>query len=104
MQFSPFALILFYIILLYLISFYLRQSADSVRFSLQHHHTLSNNVLTKCNKIFFVLPTINAVRAICMSILSMLSSCTKKERPPDDDRYNKKNPKKTRFVYHDDSV
>ena len=54
--------------------------------------------------IFSMQNLLLTVRAICLSILSMLSSCTKKERPPDDDVYNKVNPKKTRFVYHDDSV
>lgn len=34
----------------------------------------------------------------------MLSSCQKKERPPDDSQYNKKNPKNTKFSYHDDDV
>ena len=60
-----------------------------------------------CNIICLIFNAMNlwmTVRAICLSILSMLSSCTKKERPPDDDVYNKVNPKKTRFVYHDDSV
>lgn len=47
------------------------------------------------------------VKNICLSILSMLSSATKKEKPPDDDRYSstyRGNPKKTRFEYHDDAV
>ena len=48
-----------------------------------------------------------SVEAICLSIISMLSSCTDKKRPPDDTFYVKtcnKNPKKTKWWYHDDSV
>mmetsp|Transcript_3273 Transcript_3273/g.3434 ORF Transcript_3273/g.3434 Transcript_3273/m.3434 type:complete len:149 (+) Transcript_3273:229-675(+) len=44
------------------------------------------------------------VRAVCVSILSMLSSNTKRERPPDDAQYNRTNPKDTKFSYHDDAV
>jgi ubiquitin-conjugating enzyme E2 W len=46
-------------------------------------------------------------RSICVSILSMLSSNAVKERPHDNDGYvmfPNKDPKKTRFSYHDDSV
>jgi len=48
-----------------------------------------------------------SVEAICLSIISMLSSCKEKKRPPDDTFYVKtcsKNPKKTKWWYHDDSV
>jgi len=48
-----------------------------------------------------------SVEAICLSIISMLSSCTDKKRPPDDTFYVKtcnKNPKKTKWWYHDDTV
>jgi len=45
---------------------------------------------------------------ICYSILSMLSSAETKSRPPDDESYSRRhmdsNPKKTNFMYHDDSV
>jgi ubiquitin-conjugating enzyme E2 W len=55
------------------------------------------------------------IKSVCLSILSMLSSATTKEYPPDNYRYtsarsssteefSKSNPKNTRFVYHDDSV
>ncbi|KAJ7529698.1 hypothetical protein O6H91_15G062500 [Diphasiastrum complanatum] len=49
------------------------------------------------------------VSSICMSILSMLSSSTSKERPPDNDRYvrncrNGRSPKETRWWFHDDKV
>jgi ubiquitin-conjugating enzyme E2 W len=47
------------------------------------------------------------IHSVCVSILSMLSSASKKELPHDNDRYvsrNVSNPKKTQFAYHDDSV
>ncbi|XP_064605133.1 ubiquitin-conjugating enzyme E2 W-like [Liolophura sinensis] len=48
-----------------------------------------------------------SVQSVCLSIVSMLSSCKEKKRPPDNAFYVKtcsKNPKKTRWWYHDDSV
>ncbi|KAK7100873.1 probable ubiquitin-conjugating enzyme E2 W-B [Littorina saxatilis] len=48
-----------------------------------------------------------SVQSVCLSIVSMLSSCTEKKRPPDNAIYVKtcsKNPKKTRWWYHDDTV
>ncbi|XP_054723220.1 ubiquitin-conjugating enzyme E2 W-like [Uloborus diversus] len=48
-----------------------------------------------------------SVQSVCLSIVSMLSSCKEKKRPPDNTLYVKtcsKNPKKTRWWYHDDSV
>ena len=49
------------------------------------------------------------VKSVVLSIISMLSSATKKERPRDDARYSAthmsdSNPKNTRFMFHDDSV
>ncbi|XP_057499418.1 probable ubiquitin-conjugating enzyme E2 16 isoform X1 [Actinidia eriantha] len=49
------------------------------------------------------------VSSICISILSMLSSSTVKQRPEDNDRYvnncrNGKSPKETRWWFHDDKV
>ncbi|RZC34696.1 ubiquitin-conjugating enzyme E2 W, partial [Asbolus verrucosus] len=47
-----------------------------------------------------------SVQSVCLSIVSMLSSCKEKERPPDNAFYVKtcnKNPKKTKWWYHDDS-
>ncbi|KAH8922919.1 UBC-like protein [Atractiella rhizophila] len=51
-------------------------------------------------------PVLNTI-SICLSLQSMLASCTKQELPPDNDRYVRyapENPKETRFVYHDDTV
>ena len=47
------------------------------------------------------------VYSVCLSILSMLASATKKARPPDNFLYVKtcsKNPKKSSWWYHDDKV
>ncbi|CAG4946460.1 unnamed protein product [Parnassius apollo] len=48
-----------------------------------------------------------SVQSVCLSIVSMLSSCKEKKRPSDNSFYVKtcnKNPKKTKWWYHDDSV
>ncbi|CAJ0565403.1 unnamed protein product, partial [Mesorhabditis spiculigera] len=48
-----------------------------------------------------------SVSAVCLSILSMLSSCKEKKRPPDNALYVRtcgKNPNKTRWWFHDDTV
>lgn len=48
-----------------------------------------------------------SVQSVCLSIVSMLSSCREKRRPPDNALYVRtcsKNPKKTKWWYHDDSV
>ena len=47
------------------------------------------------------------ISSICLSIVSMLSSCKEKKHPPDNNSYVRtasKNPKKTRWWFHDDSV
>ncbi|KAA1468423.1 UBC-like protein [Dentipellis sp. KUC8613] len=48
-----------------------------------------------------------SVIAVCVTIQSMLASCKKKELPEGNDRYVRTapdNPKKTRFMYDDDTV
>ncbi|KAI9189876.1 ubiquitin-conjugating enzyme E2 W [Blastocladiella emersonii ATCC 22665] len=47
--------------------------------------------------------------SVCLSLQSMLSSCGKKELPPDDARYVGRvgihaSPKDSRWLFHDDSV
>ncbi|KAI9352979.1 ubiquitin-conjugating enzyme/RWD-like protein [Zopfochytrium polystomum] len=47
------------------------------------------------------------VGSVCLSIISMLSSCTKKELPPDNAGYVSragKSPKSTNWAFHDDTV
>ncbi|KAF7488232.1 putative ubiquitin-conjugating enzyme E2 W-A [Sarcoptes scabiei] len=48
-----------------------------------------------------------SVQAVCLSILSMLTSCKEKKRPPDNIMYVRtcsKNPKKTKWFYHDENI
>ncbi|CAG5120127.1 unnamed protein product [Candidula unifasciata] len=48
-----------------------------------------------------------SVQSVCLSIVSMLSSCKEKKLPPDNAIYVRtcsKDPKKTRWWYHDNSV
>jgi len=49
-----------------------------------------------------------SVTSVVLSILSMLSSCAEKHRPPDNDTYIKnsfgKSPKDTKWWFHDDTV
>ncbi|KAI7903789.1 ubiquitin-conjugating enzyme E2 W [Cokeromyces recurvatus] len=50
---------------------------------------------------------VQTVAHVCLSIISMISSCTKKELPPDNDLYVKSastSPKKTSWAFHDDTV
>ncbi|KAL1931716.1 hypothetical protein VTP01DRAFT_9859 [Rhizomucor pusillus] len=49
---------------------------------------------------------VQTVAQVCLSIQSMLSSCTKKELPSDNDLYVKSahtSPKKTAWAFHDES-
>nr|GAT46027.1 predicted protein [Mycena chlorophos] len=71
-----------------------------------HPHVYSNGHI--CASILGTewSPVLSVV-SVCITLQSMLASCKKKERPPDNDRYVRSapdNPKKTRFVYHDDTV
>ncbi|XP_061028207.1 ubiquitin-conjugating enzyme E2 W isoform X1 [Eubalaena glacialis] len=48
-----------------------------------------------------------SVQSVCLSIISMLSSCKEKRRPPDNSFYVRtcnKNPKKTKWWYHGTSL
>ncbi|KAF1997626.1 UBC-like protein [Amniculicola lignicola CBS 123094] len=50
---------------------------------------------------------VHNVESICISLQSMLTSNTKKERPPGDEdfvRYNKQRPRDISFVFHDNQV
>ena len=71
-----------------------------------HHHVYSNGHI--CLNILADdwSPALTA-KSIVLSILSMMSSATEKGLPPDNDIYTagaRKNPKNTRFVFHDDTV
>ncbi|KAF0990119.1 hypothetical protein HZS_4229, partial [Henneguya salminicola] len=48
-----------------------------------------------------------SVWSICISILSMLNSCKKKERPADNDLYvsrGQQDPTQTKWSFHDDDI
>lgn len=50
---------------------------------------------------------VHNVESVCVSLQSMLTSNTKKERPPGDEnfvRYNTQRPKDINFVFHDNQV
>lgn len=71
-----------------------------------HPHVYSNGHI--CLDILYSHWTpIQTVASVCLSIQSMLSSCVKKERPPDDSTYVKtarKSPKDTSWSFHDDKI
>jgi ubiquitin-conjugating enzyme E2 W len=71
-----------------------------------HHHIYSNGHICLSILTDDWSPALS-VQSVCLSILSMLASAKEKSRPPDDMFYVKtcsKNPKKTRWWFHDDSV
>jgi len=71
-----------------------------------HHHVYSNGHICLSILTDDWSPALS-VQSVCLSVLSMLASAKEKSRPPDDVFYTKtcsKNPKKTRWWYHDDSV
>ncbi|KAF2707553.1 UBC-like protein [Pleomassaria siparia CBS 279.74] len=50
---------------------------------------------------------VHNVESVCVSLQSMLTSNTKKERPPGDEnfvKYNKQRPRDISFVFHDNQV
>uniref|UniRef100_A0A0K0F2T4 N-terminal E2 ubiquitin-conjugating enzyme n=1 Tax=Strongyloides venezuelensis TaxID=75913 RepID=A0A0K0F2T4_STRVS len=71
-----------------------------------HPHVYSNGHICLSTLSDDWTPALS-ISAICLSILSMLSSCKKKERPRDNAIYVKtcnKNPNKTQWWFHDDKI
>jgi len=71
-----------------------------------HPHVYSNGHI--CASILGTewSPVLSVV-AVCVTLQSMLASCKKKERPVGNDQYVRTapdNPKKTQFLYDDDTV
>ncbi|KAL5988569.1 putative ubiquitin-conjugating enzyme E2 16 [Asimina triloba] len=76
-------------------------------------HSLRQRILSTPGLLPGALPhgstSAMTVGSICISILSMLSSSTVKQRPADNDRYvkncrNGRSPKETRWWFHDAKV
>ncbi|RIB12583.1 ubiquitin-conjugating enzyme/RWD-like protein [Gigaspora rosea] len=71
-----------------------------------HPHIYSNGHIC-LNVLYNQWSPVLSVRSVCLSIQSMLSSCTTKEPPPDNNHYvktAKASPKQTQWSFHDDSV
>lgn len=70
-----------------------------------HEHVYSNGHIC-LNILYDDWSPAMTIQTVCISIVSMLASAKKKSRPPDDLTYSMvpRNPKKTRFHFHDDNV
>lgn len=72
-----------------------------------HPHVYSNGIICLDLLDQQGWSPVQSVESICVSLQSMLTGNTKKERPPGDDRFvkhNKKRPRDIRFEFHDNEV
>ncbi|CAN8075893.1 unnamed protein product [Agarophyton chilense] len=73
----------------------------------RHPHVYSNGHIC-LNVLYDGWSPALTVTSVCLSIVSMLSSATKKGVPPDNDTYIRncqgRSPKQTRWMFHDDHV
>lgn len=73
----------------------------------KHPHVYSNGHIC-LNVLYDGWSPALTVTSVCLSIVSMLSSATKKAVPPDNETYVRncggRSPKQTRWMFHDDHV
>ncbi|KAF2253542.1 UBC-like protein [Trematosphaeria pertusa] len=72
-----------------------------------HPHVYSNGIICLDLLDRQGWSPVHNVESICVSLQSMLTSNTKKERPPGDEnfvRYNTQRPRDINFVFHDKNV
>ncbi|KAH3676292.1 hypothetical protein WICMUC_002088 [Wickerhamomyces mucosus] len=88
------------------ISYFIKNNAEDVHSIPIHPHIYSNGHI--CLDLLGPAWTpAYTIDSLIVAIQSILASNDINERPPDDDRYVKKapkNPQKTSFVYHDDTI
>lgn len=83
---------------------FVRDEAHPIPF---HPHIYSNGIICLDLLDRAGWSPVHNVESVCVSLQSMLSSNTKKERPEGDDnfvRYNTQRPRDINFVFHDDNV
>ncbi|KAF2736583.1 putative ubiquitin conjugating enzyme [Polyplosphaeria fusca] len=89
------------------VTFQLSTAADTPRPIPWHPHIYSNGIICLDLLDRQGWSPVHNVESICVSLQSMLTSNTKKERPPGDEnfvKYNTQRPRDINFVFHDNQV